>query len=95
MGEQAELRSQAEARGIVGLIIGKLGAEADEAAIDPAQDVCGVLGLGSLDGQAGHEDSGSLLVEGELDGAVGVGRWSLAADAGLQWKKTGDHLCMH
>lgn len=82
LGEQTELWSKAEARGIVGLIIGKLGAKADQTAIDPAQDVGRILGLGSLDGQAGHKDGGRLLVERELDGAIIVGGWSLASNTG-------------
>ena len=82
LGEQTELRSQTEARRIVGLVIGKLGAKADETAIHPAQDIGGILGLGPLDGQAGHKDCGRLLVEGEFDWAIVVGRWSLASNTG-------------
>ena len=68
LGEEAELRRQAERAGVVGLVVGELCAEADEGAVDPAEDVGGVLGLGALHGQSGHEDGGALLIEGGLDG---------------------------
>ena len=69
----AELWGEAETVWLVGLVLRELRAEADKGPVDPAEDVADLLGLAPVDGEAGEDHCGGLLVEAALDGAVVVG----------------------
>ena len=75
LGVDIERLAEPEARRVVLAVVGKLLAEPDEHAVEPAEHVGAVVDLGLEDGDAGHEHRGGLLVEGEWDLAgAGLGK---------------------
>ena len=91
--EDGELGRQAERRRVVGTVVGELGAQTDERAVDPAQHVRHRLGVTrshqrhllqqTLRGESRDHDGGALLVEGGGHGRhVGEVHVPATADGG-------------
>mmetsp|Transcript_8197 Transcript_8197/g.30795 ORF Transcript_8197/g.30795 Transcript_8197/m.30795 type:complete len:211 (+) Transcript_8197:1119-1751(+) len=71
--EDAELRRQPEAAGLVLAVLRELGSQPNEAAVQPAKDVRLLFRFRPEDGEARHENRGSFLVEAAAQAAQVVG----------------------
>ena len=63
LGVDGEGRGEAEGGSFVLAVVSKFGDEPDEHAINPPQDVEGLLGEGLMRGDARHQDGRRLLIE--------------------------------